>query len=476
MGWPFCRSRRIASSLEMLNASLVPPSAGVPVSGNAISALRKSISRGGRKQAASADSLRLNKRRAPHWTDDDMDPASAQALSLRLLPGLLAFAQRQGWAAPRRPSPQELSQFQILVALLIVTATPNPPRSHIPRDNIPRREPTIFATLRSLDKQMDNYENQELLDLARAQIPMERIRAEATALQQSDNPLGEQDALAQALVRWFKHEYFKWADPITCPRCEGKTRASGMVPPTVYEQGGGAGRVELHVCAGENGACQGSVRFPRYKYVCSSPHAQPLILSKRLQVSDENPGGKVWGMGESVHVVSQGGRTPRTLRFVLPSFIIRSLRSALVWNKEDHVWNEYFSPAAGRWIHTDSCEAARDQPLLYDRGWGKKMSYIFAFSVDGASDMSRGYVQNPTEMLQRRRDAPEPALAEELAKITAARRRNRSPSALEQLEQEDKTEREWLNSDKRDEQQEPARESGTQEWKEARGEAGGADD
>ncbi|QRW18388.1 transglutaminase-like protein [Rhizoctonia solani] len=144
-----------------------------------------------------------------------------------------------------------------------------------------------------------------------------------------------------------------------------------------------------------------------------------------------------------------------------------------------------------------------------------------------------GYVQNSNEMLQRRKDAPEPALAEvsihtrtrpppspsltsnpnsnpnisnpnpnpnsetpiavvmlsttyykqELAKITAARRRHRTPPELAQLEQEDKTEREWLaKSDQRAREgetereaeaaAEPARESGTQEWKEARGEAG----
>ncbi|KAF8677000.1 Transglutaminase/protease-like protein [Rhizoctonia solani] len=389
-----------------------------------------------------------------------MDAESAHALSLRLLPGLLVFAQRKRWAAPRPITPRELVQFQILVAAMVITATPGaqPITSAASRDNIPRREPNIFSTLRNLDKQMDIYENRDLLDLAREQIPMERIRAEATALQQSDSPLAcEQDALAQVLVHWFKHEYFKWADPIKCPRCAGPTSASGMVPPTPYERSGGAGRVELHVCRGENGACDGSFRFPRYK----NP--------KRSQVSDENAHRKMWGMGEFVHVIPKG------------AFSLHDLQ--LVWNKEDHVWNEYFSPGAGRWIHTDSCEAARDQPLLYDRGWGKKMSYIFAFSIDGASDMSRGYVQNSNEMLQRRKDAPEPALAEELAKITAARRRHRTPPELAQLEQEDKTEREWLaKSDQRAREgetereaeaaAEPARESGTQEWKEARGEAG----
>ena len=39
-------------------------------------------------------------------------------------------------------------------------------------------------------------------------------------------------------------------------------------------------------------------------------------------------------------------------------------RYVLDWT--DHVWTEYYSHAHRRWIHLDSCEAAYDQPLLYE--------------------------------------------------------------------------------------------------------------
>ena len=70
----------------------------------------------------------------------------------------------------------------------------------------------------------------------------------------------------------------------------------------------------------------------------------------------------------------------------------------------DHVWVEVWlggnisdgignahendrSSAGGRWVHLDPCEAAVDNPLLYE-SWGKNQTYIMAFSVP--SDFSSG--------------------------------------------------------------------------------------
>ena len=53
-------------------------------------------------------------------------------------------------------------------------------------------------------------------------------------------------------------------------------------------------------------------------------------------------------------------------------------RHVLDWT--DHVWTEIYSEAQQRWLHCDACENTCDKPLIYEAGWGKKLSYIIAFS------------------------------------------------------------------------------------------------
>ncbi|CAL1147241.1 unnamed protein product, partial [Cladocopium goreaui] len=69
----------------------------------------------------------------------------------------------------------------------------------------------------------------------------------------------------------------------------------------------------------------------------------------------------------------------------------------------DHVWTEIFSDSAQRWIHVDSCEAAVDSPLMYETGWGKKLTYCIGFARDHVVDVTRRYTKKfEKELLPRR--------------------------------------------------------------------------
>ena len=61
----------------------------------------------------------------------------------------------------------------------------------------------------------------------------------------------------------------------------------------------------------------------------------------------------------------------------------------------DHVWTEVWISDLQRWVHMDSCENSFDQPLLYEDGWGKKLTYCFAVSNIEVVDVTKRYVIDP---------------------------------------------------------------------------------
>lgn len=73
----------------------------------------------------------------------------------------------------------------------------------------------------------------------------------------------------------------------------------------------------------------------------------------------------------------------------------------------DHVWTECYIEEAGRWVHLDSCENAFDTPLIYEGGWGKKLSYVIAVSKDEIIDVTQRYVVNRMMNRMRRTLYPE---------------------------------------------------------------------
>jgi peptide-N4-(N-acetyl-beta-glucosaminyl)asparagine amidase len=226
------------------------------------------------------------------------------------------------------------------------------------------------------------YENAEARAAALAVIPVARLKREADALvaraaeRAAENERGSaraddgsvrvreisrRDALLLRLLRWFKREFFEWCDAPACLACgcADAPRPTGPGVPTPEEAKHGASRVETYACA--SATCGKAIRFPRFN-----------DATKLLQT-------RVGRCGEWANCFAL---CCRALEF--------ETRWVLDWT--DHVWVEVYSDTQERWLHCDACEDACDAPKMYERGWGKKLSFVVAFGKDDVVDVTRRYV------------------------------------------------------------------------------------
>lgn len=135
---------------------------------------------------------------------------------------------------------------------------------------------------------------------------------------------------------------------------------------------GMAMRVEVYMCS----VCSLPVRFPRYNSVVKL-------------------------------IESRNGRCGEWANCFTGLCIALGHEARYVHDWTDHVWTEVWIEAESRWVHMDPCENAYDAPKMYERGWGKKLTYIVAISSKEVVDVTPRYILSAVANRMRRDLVPE---------------------------------------------------------------------
>uniref|UniRef100_A0A7C9ERG9 Transglutaminase-like domain-containing protein n=1 Tax=Opuntia streptacantha TaxID=393608 RepID=A0A7C9ERG9_OPUST len=246
------------------------------------------------------------------------------------------------------------------------------------------------------------------------------------------------------LLFWFKQS-FRWVNAPPCDGCGNETinQGTGVALPEEIRWGGS--RVELYRC----NFCSRITRFPRYN------NPMKLLETRKGRCGE-------WANCFTLYCRAFG------------------YESRLILDLTDHVWTECFSDHFGRWMHLDPCEAIYDNPLLYEKGWKKKLNYVIAIAKDGVYDVTKRYTRKWHEVLARRTITTESKLSSFLENLTKQCRRDLRPELIAMLEERDRNEIEALERNLRSKDDGavslPGRLSGDKQWRISRSEYGGGED
>ena len=232
---------------------------------------------------------------------------------------------------------------------------------------------TLAGYVRRMEVLLEDFRSDELLrEFLRGQTLEER-NLSVLDLGHSRR-LDEQTTLSnlKLLAVWFRSIFPYYYD--NCNSCGNKRNNDfvGYIRPSAEERVHMAGRTEIYSCK----KCGSLSRFPRFNYL-------DRVLDTRR------------------------GRCGEYSMLMYRFLRLLGYRVRWIADWADHVWVEVAVPSlrrGTRWVHLDPCEAAVDEPLLY-QGWGKNQTYIVALSFEeGAEDVTGKYTSDLAAAMLRREE------------------------------------------------------------------------
>ncbi|BHF84322.1 Peptide-N(4)-(N-acetyl-beta-glucosaminyl) asparagine amidase [Sparganum proliferum] len=274
----------------------------------------------------------------------------------------------------------------------------------------------LLARLARYKKQMCHHFDPLSQKAAREVVPEAELLTEAAqSAGCSPEAVTPVDYLTQ-LLRWFKEDFFSWVNELECSTCSAKMSMSAGVPTPEERRSGDAERVEVYTCTQDSTHAQR--RFPRYNDPCKLLETRQgrcgewancfaLILASLRKPSSQADGDSKeevpWFPG---------------VRFVVD---FTDHVWCEVWLEEPTTVAEGTVTPTGRWVHVDVCESLIDAPLVYEAGWHKKLSYIFALTLPpytapseiaiDTQDVTWRYTTDPAAVRSRRKEIGEKLLA-----------------------------------------------------------------
>ncbi|EDV26937.1 uncharacterized protein TRIADDRAFT_22754 [Trichoplax adhaerens] len=319
-----------------------------------------------------------------------------------------------------------------------------PPREQL-TSQLARSEEAFYAKLETWSQQVMVYEQKDSQAKALSVIPVDDLRSKAIKLSEReiDGAAGPDqsdqiimDYLLLELLHWFKNNFFSWVDQPPCNSCGGQTSNIGNAPPTTDDLKWGASRVEAYKCT----ICGLITRFPRFN------HPSKLLDTREGRCGE-------WANCFTLCCRAMG------------------FEARLVIDWTDHVWTEVFSNRQQRWLHCDPCEDACDKPLLYEIGWGKKLTYVIAFSSEQVVDVTWRYTAKSEEVRQRRQECRETWLTQAINSFNRKLQSDKPTERVQLLQLRSFAEiLEFLAPKQTDGQGYGGRVSGSLAWRQSRGE------